>query len=89
MRSDIVPGAIFPDYELADHIAKRRMLDDLPKHCAVGTKRNAKGHTTSWIGYKLPLDVTDGDSPSAACSALPRCTTARRRSGWRRSRPAA
>jgi hypothetical protein len=39
------------------------MLDDLPKHCAVGTKRNAKGHTTSWIGYKLHLDVADGDIP--------------------------
>src|SRR5262245_15720590 len=39
------------------------MLSDLPKHCAVGTKRNAKGHTTSWIGYKLHLDVADGDNP--------------------------
>jgi hypothetical protein len=39
------------------------MLNDLPKHCAVGTKRNAKGHTTSWIGYKLHLDVADGDIP--------------------------
>jgi len=39
------------------------MLRDLPKHCAVGTKRNAKGHTTSWIGYKLHLDVADGDIP--------------------------
>jgi hypothetical protein len=39
------------------------MLNDLPKHCAVGTKRNAKGHTISWIGYKLHLDVADGDIP--------------------------
>jgi hypothetical protein len=39
------------------------MLSDLPNHCAVGTKRNAKGHTTSWIGYKLHLDVADGDIP--------------------------
>ena len=39
------------------------MLSDLPTHCAVGTKRNAKGHTTSWIGYKLHLDVADGDIP--------------------------
>jgi hypothetical protein len=23
------------------------MVDDLPKHCSVGIKRNAKGHTTS------------------------------------------
>jgi hypothetical protein len=39
------------------------MLNDLPTHCAVGTKRNAKGHTESWIGYKLHLDVADGDIP--------------------------
>ena len=37
------------------------MLADLPRHCAVGTKRNAKGHTTSWIGYKLHIDTADGD----------------------------
>jgi Transposase DDE domain/Transposase domain (DUF772) len=42
------------------------MLSDLPTHCAVGTKRNAKGHTTSWIGYKLHLDVADGDIPISA-----------------------
>lgn len=42
------------------------MLADLPKHCAVGTKRNAKGHTVSWIGYKLHLDVADGDVPISA-----------------------
>ena len=29
MRSDIVPGAIFPDYELSDHTAKRRKLSQL------------------------------------------------------------
>jgi peroxiredoxin len=29
MRSDIVPGAIFPDYELSDHAAKGRKLSEL------------------------------------------------------------
>ena len=29
MRSDIVPGAVFPDYELTDHAGKRRKLSDL------------------------------------------------------------
>ena len=29
MRSDIIPGAIFPDYELSDHTAKRRKLSEL------------------------------------------------------------
>jgi hypothetical protein len=39
------------------------MLADLPTACAIGTKRNAKGHTTSWIGYKLHIDTGDGDIP--------------------------
>src|SRR5882757_3558376 len=29
MRSDIAPGALFPDYELSDHTAKHRKLSDL------------------------------------------------------------
>jgi peroxiredoxin len=29
MRGDIVPGAIFPDYELSDHRGKHRKLSDL------------------------------------------------------------
>jgi hypothetical protein len=39
------------------------MLADLPTACCIGTKRNAKGHTTSWIGYKLHIDTADGDIP--------------------------
>jgi peroxiredoxin len=29
MRSDIVPGGIFPDYELPDHTSKLRKLSEL------------------------------------------------------------
>lgn len=29
MRTDMVPGATFPDYELSDHIAKHRKLSEL------------------------------------------------------------
>ena len=29
MRWDIVPGAVFPDYELPDHTTKRRKLSEL------------------------------------------------------------
>jgi len=41
-------------------------LQDLPQVCDVGTKRNSKGHTQSWIGYKLHLDVADGQIPISA-----------------------
>ncbi len=39
------------------------MKADLPKACNVGTKRNSKGHTSSWIGYKLHIDASDGGIP--------------------------
>jgi len=29
MRADIVPGAVFPDYELPDHRGKHRTLSEL------------------------------------------------------------
>jgi hypothetical protein len=29
MRSDIVQGGVFPDYELPDHTTKRRKLSEL------------------------------------------------------------
>lgn len=39
------------------------MLNDLPKACDVGTKKNSKGYKETWIGYKLHLDVADGQIP--------------------------
>src|SRR6201999_4441621 len=32
MRPDMIPGAVFPDYELTDHTAKRRKLSELQGH---------------------------------------------------------
>ena len=29
MRSDIIPGAVFPDFELSDHRGKHRTLSEL------------------------------------------------------------
>ena len=39
------------------------MLAGIPRQCDVGTKRNAKGHQESWIGYKLHIDTADGGIP--------------------------
>lgn len=42
------------------------MLADLPQGCDVGSKRNSQGFTSSWVGYKLHLDVADGMIPICA-----------------------
>ena len=39
------------------------MLEDLPRVCDVGVKRNAKGYQESWVGCKLHVDAADGAVP--------------------------
>jgi hypothetical protein len=44
-------------------MTKQEMLDDLPNVCDVGAKQNSKGYKETWIGYKLHIDVADGQIP--------------------------
>lgn len=39
------------------------MLEDLPKACDIGTKKNSKGHAVHWVGYKFHLDIADSGVP--------------------------
>ena len=39
------------------------ILDELPKDCTVGCKRNAKGYTNTWAGFTLHMDSADGGIP--------------------------
>lgn len=41
-------------------------LASLPRHCSVGVKTSSKGHRRYWRGYKLHLDVADGQIPITA-----------------------
>lgn len=62
-KGEVVPPKVPRRLEQQTTMTLSEMLADLPTHCAVGTKRNAKGYTTSWIGYKLHIDTADGDIP--------------------------
>lgn len=42
------------------------MLKDLPQCCDIGAKKDSKGNTRYWIGYKLHLDIIDGGIPVSA-----------------------
>ena len=44
-------------------MTRPQMLEDLPRVCDVGVKRNAKGYQESWVGYKLHIDAADGAVP--------------------------
>lgn len=42
------------------------MLKDLPTGCDKGAKKDSKGNTMYWTGYKLHLDTIDGGIPVSA-----------------------
>lgn len=42
------------------------MLKELPRECDIGVKKNSQGHQQCWRGYKLHLDVADGQLPVSA-----------------------
>jgi len=42
------------------------MLKELPIDCSLGVKTSSKGYTQYWRGYKLHLDVADGQIPISA-----------------------
>ena len=42
------------------------MLIELPRQCDIGAKKNSHGNLQYWRGYKLHLDVADGQVPISA-----------------------
>jgi hypothetical protein len=48
------------------HQKLNRMLQDLPRQCDMGAKKNSQGNEQYWRGYKLHLDVADGQVPISA-----------------------
>jgi hypothetical protein len=43
-----------------------QMLAELPCHCSLAAKTSSDGHHQYWCGYKLHLDVADGQIPISA-----------------------
>jgi transposase len=48
---------------LQQKMTLEEMIKDLPIACDVGSKVNSKGFTECWTGYKLHIDVADGQIP--------------------------
>jgi hypothetical protein len=51
------------DRQNSGKLTVEQMLAELPRHCNVGCKPNSRGIKESWTGYKLHLDVADGQIP--------------------------
>jgi hypothetical protein len=48
------------------HQDLERMLKELPRDCDMGAKKNSQGQEQYWRGYKLHIDVADGQVPVSA-----------------------
>jgi hypothetical protein len=60
------PAAPPKRLDLQPHRSLAENLADLPRRCTWGCKRNSRGNFEFWCGYKLHLDVIDGDIPVSA-----------------------
>ena len=49
--------------QCAASMTLEEMVKELPRGCNVGCKPNAHGHKEYWTGYKLHMDVIDGQIP--------------------------
>jgi transposase len=51
------------DRQCSGNLTVEQMLDELPRSCDVGCKTNSKRNKEHWVGYKLHMDVGDGNIP--------------------------
>jgi hypothetical protein len=49
--------------ERQEKMTVEEMIRDLPRVCDIGAKVNSKGNREYWVGYKLHVDVADGQIP--------------------------
>jgi hypothetical protein len=52
--------------EKQKEMSLEEMLNELPRACDKGAKKDSKGNTMYWNGYKLHLDTVDGGIPVSA-----------------------
>jgi hypothetical protein len=65
-RGEPKPPEQMTRIERQQTMSVEQMLADLPRQCAVGCKTNSHGRKETWRGYKLHLDVADGQIPITA-----------------------
>lgn len=52
-----------PRIKRQPHQSLQTMLEEIPTHCDLGRKVDSDGHNKSWRGYKLHMDIADGQMP--------------------------
>jgi Transposase DDE domain/Transposase domain (DUF772) len=60
------PGSRDTRIERQKTMTVEQMLGEIPRPCSIGVKLNSRRQPKYWIGYKLHLDVADGQIPVTA-----------------------
>jgi hypothetical protein len=62
-KGEVIAPKLVPRLQRQQSMSLAEMINELPQHCDHGCKRNSRGYLQHWVGYKLHLDVADGQIP--------------------------
>jgi hypothetical protein len=68
--------------ERLTQMTPKEMLDDLPRACNVGAKKNSKGYKETRVVYKLHIGASDGQIPISCILTSAFCMIAGRQFHW-------
>lgn len=62
-KGEVVPAKPLTRLQRQQSMSLQEMINELPQLCDHGSKRDSRGYQQHWLGYKLHLDVADGQIP--------------------------
>jgi hypothetical protein len=62
-KGEVIAPKPLPRLQQQQKMSLEEMINELPQHCDHGCKRDSRGYRQHWVGYKLHLDVADGQIP--------------------------
>jgi hypothetical protein len=62
-KGEVLPPKSLTRLQRQQKMSLEEMLKELPQLCDHGRKLDSRGYTQHWVGYKLHLDVADGQIP--------------------------
>jgi len=62
-KGEVVPPKPLTRLQRQQKMGLAEMINELPQFCDHGRKLDSRGYPQHWVGYKLHLDVADGQLP--------------------------
>lgn len=62
-KGEVLPAKPLTRLQRQQNMNLAEMINDLPQLCDHGSKLDSRGYRRHWLGYKLHLDVADGQIP--------------------------